>query len=144
MNKTNTIKRLEKHKNELEKQIKEIDEIISSMQSGIDRTPREKTKNETFGENEFNQIVLNNERDLSAYRINPTIIENQQNMFDYWNQLNEEDKTIFTIPELNLMRWLICEVFDKYAKKKKCELISSINNIIRNRRMQKSYEKIVV
>jgi len=144
MNQTNTIKRLEKHKTELKKQIKEIDGIISSIQNGLDRMPREKMKNDTFGENEFNQIVSNHGCDLSSYRINPIIIENQQNMFDYWVQLDEDDKTTFTIPELNLIRWLISDLFDKYGKKKKEELISSINNIIRNRRMQKSYEKIVV
>ena len=144
MNTTNTIKRLKKHKNELENQIKEINEIISSLQNGIDRMPREKKKNDSFGEKEFYQIVSNPEYDLSIYRINPVIIENQRNMFDYWSQRNEEDKTNFTISELNLIRWLISDVFDKFDKKKKCDLISSINRILRNKRMQKSYEKIIV
>ena len=146
MNKTNTIKRLEKHKNELEKQIRVIDEIISSIQHGIDTDsmPREKTKNDTFGENEFYQIVSNNEYDMSTYRINPVIIENQQNMYDFWCELKEDNKTDFTIPELNLIRWLISDLFDKYDKKKKNDLVSSINTIVRNRSMRKSYEKIIV
>jgi hypothetical protein len=145
MNKINAIQRLEKHKNELKKRVKEIEEIISSMQNGIENDrPPEKMRNDVFGENEFNQIVTNHECDLSVYRISADIINNKQTMYDFWRQLNEESKTAFTIPELNLIRWLISDLFDKYGKKNKRELISSIDEIVRNRRMRKSYERIIV
>jgi len=121
-----------------------FEELINFIQrSDIVCSVKKQKKKDALGKAEFDKIT-SGECDISNYISNPDIIENKKVMAVFWEKLSDDNKTGFTVFELYVIRYLILDRFNKYKNENKGELISSINEIIRNRRMQKSYEKIVV
>lgn len=102
-----------------------------------------KQKKDGLGKAEFDKIT-SGECDISNYISNTQIIENKELMAVFWGELSDDIKTGFTVFELYVIRYLILDRFNKYKNESKGALISSIDEILRNRRMQKSYEKIIV
>ena len=120
-----------------------FDELINFIKLGRKISPVEKRKKEALGKAEFDKIA-SGECEISNYITNARIIENSNEWTVFWEKMTEDDKAGFTVFELYVIRYLILNRFNKFKNESKRELISSIDEIIRNRRMKKSYERIIV
>lgn len=58
--------------------------------------------------------------------------------------MTEEDKSKFTIFELNVILYLISAQYNKYQKKDKQKIIRFIDQVVREKRLEDSYKAIKV
>lgn len=101
----------------------------------------EKEKKKHPGKLEFERLTSDADWDLSNYMIDDRIIENKDDLAGYWERITDMDRESFTIYNLNVLRYFISNQYNKYAEKKR-DLVSNINMIVRNKRMEN--KKIVV
>jgi hypothetical protein len=132
----------------LEDDLKRFEEIIDFISNNgqkestlkvLDTAPKKK-----YGENNFKELIENSEIQLESYIIHSGIISNKDNIADFWNSLDADTKENFTIFELNVMLSLISNKFNKYMKKDKKRIISFLTDVVKSKRMEKSYKEIHV
>ena len=153
MDAVNVIKTIEKHK-AISRQFKAkedeiiFDYLIDLVKSKDSRLLPEKKSNERskgkYNEVDFQVIVSNENVDLSPYAIDSQILSNKDKIVDFWCSLNEVERNNFTIFELNIILYLISNHYNKYQKKDKKRIISTINTVVKAKRMENSYKNIVV
>lgn len=78
------------------------------------------------------------------YKISDSIKENANNIIEWWSSLTNIQRDKFRILELNIILYLISSEFKEYRNEKKKTLIIFITNIVRDKKMNKSYHNIVV
>lgn len=125
-----------------------LDEIIQMIDNltenqSIPNNANAKTKGK-YGESEYQRIISEENTDLSEYYIAPSIISRREDIQDYWHSLKDEEKSEFTIFELNIILHLISKQYKKYQKKDKKRIITMVNNAVKDKRMKDSYDNIVV
>ena len=92
----------------------------------------------------FQEIVTSG-GDLPAHKLNPAIIKNKDNIVEFWHTLSSEEKTKFTVFELNVMLYCLLPNIG-YKKKSKSYLIETITTVVRDKRLSEAYKnkKLVV
>ena len=91
---------------------------------------------------EFDLLTSEEDCDLTHFMIDDRIIENKDDLAGYWERITEIDRTSFTIFNLNVIRYFISNQYKEYTEEKKSVLVSCINRIVRNKRMEN--KKIIV
>lgn len=97
-----------------------------------------------YGEDDFHTIVSNENVDLSTYDIDEKILSHKHKILDFWYSLDSEQRSGFTVFELNIVLFLISPHYNKYQKKEKKRIISIINAAVKDKRLNSAYDKIVV
>ena len=69
---------------------------------------------------------------------------NKENIISFWSSQAEEDKSKFTIFELNVILYLISPQYSKYQKKDKQKIIRFIDQVVRGKKLEDSYKTIKV
>jgi len=153
MEKDNAIQLLQKYQKicrvlKLENDFNRFEEIIDfignngqkeSMLKVLDTVPKKK-----YGEKNFEELIEKSEIQLESYIIHSGIISNKDNIPDFWNSLDVDTKDNFTIFELNVMLFLISNKYNKYMKKDKKRIIAFLTDVVKSKRMEKSYKEIQV
>ena len=150
MEKASAIRLLEKYKKisqilglrEDEELLDELMNIVGKYDSDIER--EKATKKGRWGETDFQQIILEGPTALSKYELNDSIESNKENIISFWSSQAEEDKSKFTIFELNVILYLISPQYSKYQKKDKQKIIRFIDQVVREKRLEDSYKTIKV
>ncbi len=126
--------------------VKQFDEIINYIKSCNlkDKTEINIVTKRKYGEKDFEELANNTEICLQDYDINPLIITNKDCIVDFWNGLDADKKDGFTIFELNIILFLISSQYNKYMKKDKKRIIAFLNDVVKSKRMEKSYKDIQV
>ena|GEM_PF-2274808 len=101
-------------------------------------------KRNKYGEMEFQSILSNEPIDISGYDLDVRIQNNKDKIIDFWYSLSDDEKNDFTIFELNVILYLISKEYNKYQKKDKKGILSLINTVVKNKRMDNSYNNIIV
>lgn len=122
--------------------IEELAEIVTEYAGTAGKT--RDTKKNKLGEADFQQLISTGQTDLSTYELNSNILSNKENMADFWSSLAEEDKSKFTIFELNVILYLISAQFNKYQKKDKQKIIRFVDHVVRDIKMEDSYKTLKV
>lgn len=130
----------------MDEDVKQFDEIINyikkcNLKDTVETNTVQKKKN---GEKDFEEIINNSDICLKNYDISIEIINNKNNIVDFWYDLNIDQKESFTIFELNIMLFLISSQYNKYMKKDKKRIIAFLNDAVKSKRMEKSYKDIQV
>jgi len=105
------------------------------------------TKQNNKGKNveaDFQMIISNDNVDFSVYSIDSRIISNRGGILDFWCSLSKEEKNKFTIFELNIILYFISEQYTKYQKKDKSKIVTMINTVVKDKKMDNAYKNIVV
>ena len=150
MDKVRAIRLLEKYKNisqilglrEDEELLDEIVNMVDKYDSSIEK--EKATKKYRWGETDFQQMISKGLKDLSQYELSDSIVSNRENMIQFWSSLTEDDKSRFTIFELNVILYLVSPQYNKYQKKDKQKIIRFIDQVIREKRQEDSYKAIKV
>lgn len=124
-----------------------LDEIIHFIDDSTGSSKDEKNSSlgkNKYGESSFYEMISSEELDLSAYKIAPGIVSQKDRIADYWHSLSDEEKGGFTIFELNVILFLISNQYNKYQKKDKKRIIGIVNSVSKEKRMESSYNNIVV
>jgi hypothetical protein len=128
-----------------EKQFEEIIKFISnSRQNESSFRVMNTTSKKKYGEKDFEELTEKADILLENHSINSGIISNKDNIADFWNSLDGKAKEEFTIFELNVMLYLISNQYNKYMKKDKKRIISFLTDVVKAKRMEKSYNDIQV
>lgn len=130
----------------IDEDVKQFDEIINyikncNFKNIADTNTVQKKK---YGEKDFEELINNTEVCLQNYDINSEIINYKDDIVEFWNGLNADQKENFTIFELNVMLFLISNQYNKYMKKDKKRVIAFLNDAVKSKRMEKSYKDIQV
>jgi len=150
MNKYKAIQVMERYKNisrilnvrEDEQVIDDIIEVLSKYDDNLTKTRgAKKTK---AGEEDFYHLVSKEDQDLSEYGLSDTILSNKETMLEFWDSLSEEEKADYTIFELNVILYLISNQYNKYQKKDRKKIQSFIDTVVRDKKMESSYQNIKV
>ena len=128
-----------------EKQFEEIIELIgNSRQNESSFRVINTTATKKYGEKDFEKLTEQVDILLENYSINSGILSNKDNITDFWTSLDGKVKEKFTIFELNVMLFLISNQYNKYMKKDKKRIISFLADVVKAKRMEKSYKDIQV
>lgn len=150
MDKVSAIHLLKKYKDishilGLKKDEELLNELINMVDKNIDSFKKEKiVKKSQYGETDFLQLIQKQLMDISKYKLSDSIISNRDNILIFWGSLTEENKSIYTIFELNVILYLISPQYNKYQKKDKRTLIRFINYAVREKKQVESYKTIKV
>ena len=150
MDKTRAIHLLEKYKSisqilglrEDEALLAELINMVDKYDNDIEKG--KVTKRNRWGEADFQQMISEVLTDLSKYELSDSIVSNRENMIPFWISLTEEDKSKFTIFELNAILYLISPQYNKYQKKDKQKIIRFIDQVVQEKRLENSYKTIKV
>lgn len=122
-----------------------FDEVIELMQSKSKKTPsslKEKTSDALV----FNAFLEKNTLHPEQYfsdRIRPEISENKNTMLEYWNQLDDEKKTKFTMVQMHIILYMISGS-KNYCKIPKADMIKKINRTVNEILEHKGFKKFVL
>ncbi len=149
MDKLQAVKILEKYKGVsrllgLQEDEFVLDDIVNFITRDNMKSSLNDTKKVTYGEDDFQKIITNDNVDLSAYNIDEQILLSKDKLWDFWYSLDDEKKSKFTIFELNIILYLISNQYNKYQKKDKKRILSIINSVVKDKRMDNSYSNIIV
>ena len=97
-----------------------------------------------YGESDFHTITSNENIDLSTYGIDEKILSHKDDILDFWHSLDSEQRNGFTIFELNIILFLISPHYNKYQKKEKKRILSLVDSAVKDKRLNSSYDKIIV
>jgi len=132
----------------LEEDLNRFEEIIDFINNNVqkesilevlDTTPKKKSD-----EIIFKELIEKPEIQLDSSRIDSRIISNKDNIADFWNSLDPEMKDNFTKFELNVMLFLISNKYNKYMKKDRKRISAFLTEVVKSKRMEKSYKEIQV
>ena len=122
-----------------------LDELVNMVDKYDRSVEKERSaKKNRWGENDFQHMISEEQTDLTRYELNDSITSNRENMVSFWSTLTEEDKSKFTIFELNVILYLISAQYNKYQKKDKQKIIRFIDQVVREKRLEDSYKAIKV
>ena len=150
MDRIKAIRLLEKYKSisrilglpEDEELLDELGNMVDKYDSSVEK--ERSAKKNRWGENDFQHMISEEQTDLTRYELNDSITSNRENMVSFWSTLTEEDKSKFTIFELNVILYLISAQYNKYQKKDKQKIIRFIDQVVREKRLEDSYKAIKV
>ena len=151
---------LEKYKKvseilEVTKEISDIANIIDCLSNHIDKNLEELVENKqssnTLKKNKdkdvFDQFIKDEENgklDFDSYNISDSIRDNYSNIVNWWHFLSNKSKEKFKILELNIILYLISNEFNQYKNDSKKKLLLLISDLVKSKRMDASYNNIVV
>ncbi|MFW6680335.1 hypothetical protein ACOAOT_22205 [Lacrimispora sp. AGF001] len=151
MDRLQAVKVLEKYKGVsrllgLQEDESVLDDLVNFITENYTKsfTSDNDMKKSKFGDKDFQAITANDDIDLSIYDIDEQILLNRENLWDFWYSLDDDKKNKFTIFELNIILYFISNQYNKYQKKDKKRIISIINNVVKDKRMDNSYSNIIV
>ena len=126
-----------------------FDEIIYYISNGTNAgysmiTNSKQNNKGKSGEADFQTIISNDDVDFSAYSIDNLIISNRGNILDFWHSLDKEEKNNFTIFELNIILYFISDQYTKYQKKDKNRIVTMINTVVKDKKMDNAYKNLIV
>lgn len=150
LDKVSAIRLLEKYKKisqilglrEDEALLDELMNIVGKSDSDIEK--EKASPKGRWGETDFQKIISEGSTDLSKYELNDSIVLNKENIISFWSSQAEEDKSKFTIFELNVILYLISPQYSKYQKKDKQKIIRFIDQVVRGKKLEDSYKTIKV
>lgn len=93
---------------------------------------------------DFQCIVSSENVDLPNYKLDDRILSNKNNMVLFWLSLKDDEKSKFTLFELNVILYLISKHFTRYQDVNKKKLIQFINQVARDKKMEDAYKNIKV
>jgi hypothetical protein len=92
----------------------------------------------------FLAMTENQNSDWSSCGLDESILSHKDNIAEYWKSIAPDDKSHFTIFELNVIMYLISNNFTTYVDKGKQDIIRKIDRFLREADNIKSLESLKV